>query len=163
MEKSVHNLSSNEKWFAGFAYLLGLIPAILIWFWKKEDSPYIKFHAMQAALYAGIVCLFTGFLLSVQTALIFITSTGTFLGTNLVADTLKPESPLIYVIITIFMLLIISVGFSVIALVVFSLHLVNLMAAVYVFAGLNWRYPLLGGWAERIMQKDEAFSKGLRE
>jgi len=160
MEKSSQERSSDEKLLAGLAYLLGFIPAVFIWLLKKDESSFIRFHALQAAIYTGIVSLFTALLLTAQIALMMVTGAGVFIGTNVIADTLEPESPTIYFFLSIFMVMIILVGLSIIALLVISLHLVNFIAAVYAFTGKAWRYPLLGNWVERILQKDGALSKG---
>jgi len=92
--------------------------------------------------------------------MILITGTGAFIGTNVIADTLEPESPIIYFFLSIFMIMIILVGLSIIALLVISLLLVNFIAAVFAFLGKAWRYPLLGNWVERILQKGGALLKG---
>ncbi|MDF1520855.1 MAG: DUF4870 domain-containing protein [Brevefilum sp.] len=160
MENTNQERSSDEKLLAGFAYLLGFIPAVIIWLLKKDESPYIKFHALQAAIYTGIISFVTALLLKAQIVLMIITGTGTFIGTNVIADTLEPESPSIYFFLSIFMIMIILVGLCIIAFIVISLHLVNFVAAVFAFTGRGWRYPLLGNWVERILQKDGALSKG---
>jgi len=153
MEKRPEALRPDEKAFAGFAYLLGLIPAIIILFLKKDDSPYVRFHALQAALYAGIVSILGAFLLAVQTALLFLTGVSAFIGTNLIADTIRPGTPRIYLVVTIIMAVINGVGFSIIALIVCGLLLVNLIAAASAFAGKDWRYPVIGNWTERLLPK----------
>jgi len=160
MEKSSQERSSDEKLLAGFAYLLGFVPAVIIWLLKKDESPYVKFHALQAAIYSGIISFVTALLLASQIALMIVMGAGAFIGTNVIADTLEPESPMIYFFISIFMIMTILVGLSIIALIVISLHLVNFIAAVYTFTGKAWRYPLLGNWVERVLQKDSALSKG---
>ncbi len=160
MEKSSQERSSDEKLLAGFAYLLGFIPAVIIWLLKKDESPYVKFHALQAAIYSGIISFVTALLLASQIALMIVMGAGAFIGTNVIADTLEPDSPTIYFFLTIFMIMIILVGLSIIALIVISLHLVNFIPAVYAFTGKAWRYPLLGNWVERVLQKDSALSKG---
>jgi len=160
MEKSSQERPSDEKLLAGFAYLLGFVPAVFIWLLKKDESPYIKFHALQALIYSGIVSCFSALLLAVQVALIIVTAAGAFIGTNIIADALEPESPTIYFFISIFMIMIMLVGLSIIALLVVSPRLVNFIAAIFAFTGKGWRYPLLGNWVERILQKDWALSKG---
>jgi uncharacterized membrane protein len=160
MEKSSQERSSDEKVFAGFAYLLGFVPAAIIWLLKKDESPYVKFHALQAAIYTGIISFVTVLLLAAQIVMMIVTGAGAFIGTNVIADTFEPESPTIYFFISIFMIMIILVGLSIIVLLVISLHLVNFIASVYAFAGKAWRYPLLGNWVERILLKDWALSKG---
>ncbi|KUK46234.1 MAG: hypothetical protein XD73_0889 [Anaerolinea thermophila] len=160
MEKSGQERPSDEKLLAGFAYLLGFVPAAIIWLLKRDQSSFIRFHALQAAIFTGIVSLFTALLLTAQIALMIVMGTGVFIGTNVIADTLEPESPTIYFTISIVMIIVILVGLSIIVLLVISLHLVNFIASVYAFAGKAWRYPLLGNWVERILLKDWALSKG---
>jgi uncharacterized Tic20 family protein len=160
MENTSQERSSDEKLLAGLAYLLGFFPAVIIWLLKKDESPYIRFHALQAAIFTGFIGCLTAVLLAAQIALMMVMCTGVFIGTNVIADTLEPESPTIYFFLTIFMIMIIMVGLSIIAFIVISLHLVNFIAAVYAFNGKTWRYPLLGNWVERVLQKNWALSKG---
>jgi uncharacterized membrane protein len=160
MEKSSQERSSDEKLLAGFAYLLGFVPAVIIWLLEKDESPYVKFHALQAAIYNGIISFVTALLLAAQIALMIIAGAGAFIGTNVIADSISPDSPLIYLGVSILMIMVIMVGLGLIALIVISLHLVNFIAAVYAFTGKAWRYPLLGNWVERVLQKDWALSKG---
>ena len=152
MEKSDQNVSSDEKILAGFAYLLGFIPAILIWFLKKDDSPYVNFQAMQAALYCGMVSSVTALLLAVGAILIVIMMAGAFIGTNVIADTLRPENPLIYLVLTMIMAMIIIAGFGITAFFWIGLKLVNLIASVFVFNGKDWRYPVIGDWIFRMIK-----------
>ena len=150
MEKRDWNVSSDEKIWAGFAYLLGFLPAIIIWLLKKDESLYVKFQAMQAATYSGIVGLMTAFLLVVQAILIVILAISAFIGTNVIADSLRPESPMIYLALTIVFVMIIVTGVGLKALFILALKLVNLVASVYAFTGKDWRYPVLGTWVFKI-------------
>ncbi len=153
MEKRPEALSPDEKVFAGFAYLLGLIPAIIIFLNKKDDSPYVRFHALQAALYAGIVRVLGAFFLAAETALLFLSGVIAFIGTNLIADRIRPESPRIYLVVSIIMVVINLLGLSLMALIICGLMLVNIIAAIFIFAGKNWLYPVIGNWAERLLTK----------
>ena len=153
MEKRPEALSPDEKVFAGFAYLLGLIPAIIIFLIKKDDSPYVRFHALQAGLYAGIVRVLGAFFLTAQTVLFFLSGVIAFIGTNLIADRIRPESPRIYLVVSIIMVVINLLGLSLMALIICGLLLVNIIAAIFIFAGKNWHYPVIGNWAERLLTK----------
>lgn len=153
MEKRISPPGSDEKAYAGLAYLLGLIPALLILLFKKDDSPYIKFHAIQAALYSAIMYLLAGLLLAAQTALVLTAGAGAFVLTNVIADTIRPETPGIYFALSSLMVLIIVLGLILLALILLGLYLYRLIAAVYTFAGKDWRYPLLGNWVEKIIEK----------
>jgi uncharacterized membrane protein len=153
MEKRPEALKPDEKVFAGFAYLLGLIPAMVIFLIKKDESPYIRFHAMQAALYAGIVRFLGALFLAAQMALLFLTGVSAFIGTNLIADRISPDTPRIYLVVSIIMVVINLLGLSLMALIICGLLLVNIIAAIFIFAGKNWRYPVIGNWAERLLTK----------
>ncbi len=153
MEKRPEALRPDKKALAGLAYLLGLIPAMVIFFLKKDDSPYVRFHALQAALYAGFVSVLGAFLLAAQTALLFLTGVSAFLATNVIADTVRPDTPRVYLVVTIIMVVINLLGLSLMASVICGLILVNIIAAIFTFAGKSWRYPLLGNWTESIITK----------
>jgi uncharacterized membrane protein len=153
MEKNNSAIGQEEKVHAGLAYLLGLIPAIVIYLLKKDDSPYVKYHALQAALYSGIVSLLGGLLLAAQTALALTAGVGAFIGTNMIADTIQPETPGIYFALSSLMVLIIVLGLSFTALLLFFLVLFRLIAAVFTFAGRDWHFPLLGNWVEKRLEK----------
>lgn len=139
-------VKADEKILSGLAYLLGLIPALLIWLLKKNDSSYVKFHALQAALYSGAVSLTAACMISVQIFIAGLMMAGVFIMTNLIADTLQPESPLIFLVISVLMIVSIVVGAAIMAFLLFSLKMVNLILAVSAFIGKDWRLPVLGNW-----------------
>jgi uncharacterized membrane protein len=60
--------SSDDKLFAGASYLGNflccMIPAIAIFFIKKDESPYIKFHSLQA-IFLGVVAIVIGIVLAI--------------------------------------------------------------------------------------------------
>ena len=153
MEKQNEALKPDEKALAGFAYLLGLIPAIIILFLKKDDSPYVRFHALQAVLFSGIVSFLGTFLLAVPIILSILTAASAFVGTNVIADAIRPETPVIYLAVSIITGMINLLGFSLMALIICGRLLVNLIAAASAFAGKDWRYPLIGNWTEKLLTK----------
>jgi len=153
MDDVSRDVQTDQKILSGFAYLLGLIPAFLIWLLKREDSSYVKFHAMQAALYSGAVSLTAACMISVQIFLAGLMMTGAFIMTNLIADTLQPESPLIFLVISGMMIMAIIAEAAIMAFLMISLKVVNLILAVSAFIGKDWRLPVLGDWVLSVNKK----------
>ena len=160
MDKGVLDVSAEEKRLSGFAYLLGVIPAVIIWLIKKDDSLFVNFHALQAALYSGLANILLFILAAVQAAWMIIIMSSALIGTNLVADAIKPGTPRIYLAISLIMILLILISAMAFVIIAMTLHLVNIILAVHAFSGRDWRYPILANWVEGILQKDGAFSKG---
>lgn len=152
--KPIQAVPADERYLAGLAYLLGLIPALIIWMVKREESPSLSFHAIQAALYDGFVG-FTAILLLLLISFMTlpVLMIGVWLGTNILADVLAPETPLVYLILTIFSMLLTSSGIGLAAVTLLCLNLIDLVAALYLFSGQNWRYPMIARWAEKLIQR----------
>jgi len=145
--------TSDEKILAGMAHLLGLILALVIWACKKGDSHYVSFHALQAAMFDGLVSLVGAFLISLQLIVSIILSVGVWVGTNLIADLIAPETPIIYFVLSLIFLLCLLGGMGFIIFFILVLKLVDLIAAISVFCDKAWRYPLFAQWAEKLSQR----------
>jgi uncharacterized membrane protein len=147
-------IPAGERTLTGLAYLLGLIPALVIWVLKKDESPSLRFHAMQAALYDGLVGI-TAMLLPVFSFLtLSILMIGMWLGTNILADVLEPETPLVYLLLTVLLMLVTSSGIGFAAVLLLGLSLIDLVAALYLFSGQDWRYPMIASWAQKLIQRN---------
>jgi len=144
------DISSEEKIMAGLAYFFGLIPALIIWAIKKGESGYVRFHAIQAALYDGFMSLVSISFLGIQFLGMMFWMIVAFVGTNLIADLVEPETPIIFLFITLFIMLIGMGWTGLMSLVLVSLSLIDLVAAFQVFTGKDWRYPVFASWAEKI-------------
>lgn len=142
---------ADERLLAGLAYLLGLVPALIIWVIKKEDSPSLRFHALQAALYDGFVAVTASLLLMLFYLTLPVLMVGAWLGTNILADVLAPETPLVYLILTLLLLTFTLGGIGLAAVLIMGLSLIDLVAAIYLFTGRSWRYPILANWAEKLI------------
>ena len=153
-QKPIQNNPANERTLAGLAYLLGLIPALIIWVLNKDDSPSVSFHALQAALYDGFVVITAILLLMLYYLTLSVLMVGAWLGTNIIADVLAPETPLVYMLLTILLMALISSGMGLGAVLILSLNLIDLFAATCLFTGQNWRYPVLANWAEELILRN---------
>lgn len=149
----LHEIPSNEKLLAGLAYLLGLIPAVIVWAVSDDESGRVRFHAVQAAIYDGIVSLVALLVFMVSVGVIALLIFGVWVQMNLIADLMAPETPLIYLTLSIVMVLIIN-GWGILsAALILCLNLVNFVAAIYVFTGKDWRYPVIAKWAEHLIRR----------
>ncbi len=148
-----HSVPEDERLFAGLTYLLGLVPALIIWVIKKEDSPSVRYHALQVALYDGFVAVTAIWLLMLFYLTLPVLMVGAWLGTNILADVFAPETPLVYLILTILLLTITSGGIGLTAVLILGLGLIDLVAAIYLFTGRSWRYPILANWAEKLIRR----------
>ena len=153
-QKPIQDVPAGERNLSGLAYLLGLIPASIIWMLKKDDSPRVSFHAIQAGLYDGFVGIAAKLLAMLSFITLFVLMIGVWLLTNLVADFFTPETPLIYLIPTVLMMLLSSSGIGLAAVLLLCLNLVDLIAALCLFSGRNWRYPIFSSWAEKVSQSN---------
>jgi len=145
--------TSVERTLAGMAYLLGLIPALIIWVLKKEDSRYVGFHALQASMFDGLVILVRAILIMIQFLIILLLLTGVWTGTNLISDIAEPETPIVFFVLSVFLLLSIFGGFSFVFFLMLILALVDLIAALNVFNDHTWRYPVFAAWADKISHR----------
>jgi uncharacterized membrane protein len=142
--------SREERILAGLAYFFGLIPALVIWVFRRKDSPYVGFHAMQAALIDGIIGLIAlvfGFIQSLGALFLGIIA---WLVTNIVADVVAPGSPLIFAIISLIFVLMVGTGMGLSIVVILSLKVFDIVAMVSALMGRDWHIPVLGNWAERF-------------
>lgn len=144
------DISSEEKTMAGFAYFFGVIPALIIWAIKKGESGYVRFHAIQAALYDGFMSLVAISFLGIQFLGMMFWMIIAFVGTNFIADLVEPETPITYLFITLFIMLIGMGWAGLMSLVLVSLSLIDLMAAFKVFTGMGWHYPVFATWSQSI-------------
>ena len=135
---------------AGFAYFFGLIPALIIWAIKRRESGYVRFHALQAALFDGLLGLVAMLFIGIQFLGMMFWMMVAFLGTNFIADWVEPETPIIFLIITLVLVLIGMGWTSLMSLVLLSLSLIDLVAAFNVLTGKEWRYPVFATWAEKL-------------
>lgn len=149
----------DEKLMAGFSYLFGWIPALIFWAYKKNESEYLRFHAMQAVLFSLMLVVLTIFILFFQVVILPILMTASLFGVlALIVDgNTFQQDPIIFinimtggiVLLTIFSILLVN-------LPVLILEGINLGAAVAGFLGRNWRYPILANWTDKINAKDQA-------
>ncbi len=152
-EEKLQTVTSDERLKVGLSYLFGWIPALVFWIQSRNDSAYIRFHAMQAILYSvAVACL------SVVSYVLMIaisTISTVFLSIGIgILPLLESDSGFI-----VFLLLILPIlGSVVLPFLIFVplwvVGIINLIAVIQGFSGKDWGYPLLAKWAEKINQRD---------
>jgi uncharacterized membrane protein len=153
MDPMIQQHTSDERVWAGLAYLLGLIPALIIWVTKKDDLPNAGFHAMQAVIFDGINSIIAIVMLAVTLLMMIIFQASAFFATNIIADAIQPESPLVFLMISMLLILILIGGVGLMAVLLAGIKLVDLIIALGAFAGKNWHLPVISTWAENINQR----------
>jgi uncharacterized membrane protein len=141
---------TKEKVLAGLAYVFGRLPALVIWLVKKDESRAVGFHAMQAVLYSTFADLLVLVLMAVQLVFLPFLMGLTWLLTNLVADGFAPKSPVIFLVLSLLMMLVFMAGIALVSAAAFSLNMFNIVGAICICLGKDWRYPVLARWAEKI-------------
>ena len=113
---------------------VGIIVPFIIWYLQREKSEYVRFHALQAGLWQGMLmaagfvlggCMFCGFF-----------TTGLLSSSSSNGD----PGPAFFVPFC---------GMFVFMGVMFLAALVSLYAAITTFLGNDFRYPVVSRWAER--------------
>lgn len=152
MEKTQANVptQSDERVMAGLSHLLGLIPALIFWAVKKDESPYVRHQALQAIFYnifmmvASLVILLLSFGLMLLLMLIGFAVTLITLGLN------DPESVWIAFSAFGFFFTLFPSFFGIFFLVLIPLRIIGFIAAIQTFMGKPWRYPLIANWVDRV-------------
>ena len=138
-------ISSDDRIMAALAHFLGLFGALIIWATQKDKSRFVKFQALQAMAFSG--------LLSVVMMLAMLCIMG-FIALGIIGVVLagpqagaSPDSmpPLAVAAI------LSPMSFFCILPVSFVAALVQMTAAFSIATGHNWRYPLLASRVESFM------------
>jgi uncharacterized membrane protein len=149
MVSNTPSQSSDERTLAGLSHFFGWIVALIVLAVGQSKSRFVRFQAVQALLFSltsmlvylvAAVCLSTLLVVGIATGVVsaaLAQETGSDPGIGIYLAMLLPMS--FWMVSPIFML---------IALCEF---IIRLFAAVSVLSGKEFRYPVLGGWAERLI------------
>lgn len=142
-------LTFDERLMAGLAHLAGVFLALLIWIIQKDRSRFIRFQALQAAVYDGISMLaFMGVSMAVMLAVVFIPF-GLAVGVSQTQASNLGEWLLVMLGLAPLSAVIIMLGLFVIWMGV------RVWAAVSVFQGANFQYPVIGRMLEKSLAQSE--------
>jgi uncharacterized Tic20 family protein len=138
-------ISSDDRIMAALAHFFGLFGALVIWATQKDRSRFVKFHALQALAFGGLLtvvmmllmmCLMVVMFLGIVVAVVASSQPATSPGSVPPIEMLTALAPM---------------SFFCILPVSFAAVLVQVLAAISVATGHNWRYPLIAPRVEAYM------------
>jgi uncharacterized membrane protein len=148
METTSQTPSSDERLLATLAHFLGLIVALIIWAMQKDRSRYVRFQALQAMAFNGIVMLFTMLFAGCLVAVMSLGIYGTMFAA--IESTTSSGTPDLLFLLPYLFPFGTFLCMMPISLAIFCARLVS---AVSVFSGRDFRYPWLGKRVEDFLQE----------
>ena len=127
-------------------HLFGFLVALIVWALQKDKSRFIKFQALQTLIFYLVVAVVVGFLFSCFFGVMFL---GIFGSSALAVESASSSEQLTQFVFLPFILPFAT--FSCIVPLSFLLLAVRIFAFVSVLNGRNFRYPLIGNWAEKSL------------
>ncbi len=138
----------DERAMAAVAHFFGLIAALIVWAVQKDKSPFVRFQALQSLAFEAIAISVNMILMICLMGVMFIGTFGILFAS--INSTASPDniSPL-FLMPMMFLFTTFSC-FIPMALIYF---IVRLIATVSVASGRDFRYPWLGKWLEKFLEK----------
>ncbi len=140
-------ISSDDRLMAALAHFFGLFGGLLIWATQKDRSRFVRFQALQSLAFGGVLavvmmlvmlCLVAFMVVGIVVMVLAASQPGAGPGSLSRFEMLALLSPL---------------GFFCIMPVSFASALVQMIAAISVVTGHNWRYPLIAPRVEAFMDQ----------
>ena len=139
-------VTSDERLLAAVAHLFGLLVALIVWATQKEKSLFVRFQAVQAIAFNGIVMLAS---MALSGCLGVLMVLAMVVGVTFIETQAAPgEMDWLFL----FQPLLIFVFFILWMPVSLLLTVVRIVAAWSVFRGKDFRYPWLGRQVEKFLQ-----------
>lgn len=138
--------TSDERVLAALAHFLGFTGAVIIWLLQKDKSRFVRFQAVQSLAFH---LTFTTVMVVLFVCLLGVMFVGVF-GTIIAAASLSssPEnaSPFLF-----FPFLFTPLTVTCIFPFMLLMFIAQIVAAVSVLGGNNFRYPFLGAQVEKFL------------
>ncbi len=138
-------ISSDDRVMAALAHFFGLFGALIIWATQKDKSRFVKFQALQSLAFGGLLTIVMMLAMFCMFGLMIVGMAGTVLATARASA--SPQS--VSSILT--MTTLSSMSFICIMPVSLAAALVQMIAAISVATGHNWRYPFIAQRVEAFM------------
>lgn len=144
--ESAPNVSSDERTMAALAYFFGAIGAFVVWALQKDKSRFVRFHALQSLAFSALVVavnmvvmlgLFV-FMFAGAAILLAAAARGAAPGNSNFPAMLVPSFFPILIMLCIWPVSLIS-------------GLIQLIAAISVATGRDFRYPWIASRLERFL------------
>ncbi len=138
-------ISSDDRIMAALAHFFGLFGALIVWATQKDKSRFVKFQALQALAFGGLLtivmllammCMMGFMVLAVVVTVLASTQPGVYSGIPPSIEMTAAVAPM---------------SFLCIMPVSFVAALVQMIAAISVATGHNWRYPVIAQRVEAFM------------
>ncbi len=143
-------ISSDDRVMAALAHFFGLFGGLLIWATQKDKSRFVKFQALQSLAFGGLLTIV---MILAMFCLFGVMLLGMF-GTVLAAARASASPDSVSSILAMSTLW--SMSFMCILPVSFVAALVQMIAAISVATGHNWRYPFIAQRVEAFMGEPAA-------
>jgi uncharacterized Tic20 family protein len=138
--------TSDERLLAALAHFLGIMGALIIWLFQKDKSRFVRFQAVQALAFHFA---FVAVMMTLLVCLFGVTFIGVF-GTIAAAASMSssPEnaSPFLF-----FPFLFMPLSVTCIFPFMLLMFIAQIVAAVSVLNGNDFRYPFLGAQVEKFL------------
>lgn len=146
MSEQPVQLTTEERLLGGISHLLGIIWALIIWAIEKDKSRFVRFQAMQAVAFNGVVMVVMLVVVGAGLLLTFLAMAILMILVGILASQ-ESQSLLIWVIPFFPMFPFFIIG--IFAPVSLALTVAQLIASIRVFQGNDFHYPWLGNQVEK--------------
>ncbi len=141
----VPSISSDDRVMAALAHFFGLFGALIIWATQKDKSRFVKFQALQAMAFGGLLTVVMMVAMVCVMGVMALGVVGMVLASSQASS--SPGSPPPLGMLAFFS----PMSFFCIMPVSFAAALVQMIAAISVATGHNWRYPVIASRVEAFM------------
>ncbi len=137
--------TSDERVMAALSLFFGLIAALIVWATQKDKSRFVKFQALQSLAFGGLLTLVTMLATMCLMGVMMLGVLGTvFASTQASASPGNlPSIEMAAMLWPMSMMCIMPLSFGA--------ALIQMIAAISVATGHNWRYPLIAQRVEAFM------------
>lgn len=147
------NADKEDQWMAAMGHasaillLWGLFTPFVIWLTQKDSSSRLRFQSLQAVIYQLLAVVGYFAFMALYMFMFF----ALFAGVILMSGSPQESTGAVFVLIFLGVMLIFMLVF---ALAVPTYHLFAMIAGIQVAKGKDYRYPLLGGFLAKRIERE---------
>ena len=140
--------SSDDRVMAALAHFFGLFGALIIWATQKDKSRFVKFQALQSLAFGGLLSVVVMLAMLCMMGFMAVALLAAIMeGSHASASSGDPAGIAMIAALT-------PMSFMCIMPVSFGAALLQMIAAISVATGHNWRYPVIARRVEQFMARD---------
>ena len=148
MNNEIPTYTSEERLLAAVCHLFGWLVALIIFLIEKGKSQFVRFQAIQSILFSVCLIVTMFILMGCTFTLIFGGAAVSMLAAAGAAST-DPNSGAVAAF-AILPMMGVGILLPCFGVLVFAIFAINVIVAILCLTGRNFRYPVLGNWAEKI-------------